>query len=643
MDCAAQQIFADYERQRSSTRPRENGNADTKAFSPTSVVAVFHSTVRGVRQWAQSHIPFCARCSAKSAQGIARSGNLSIPYNNNRGTPSLKDISDKKLYRVTSRVLQRPSLTQLETTQELFFPLLLWEADLQFLTDSSTEKDEAFTSDAEWIKKLENWCNNCLLQSLKSAKKTAECTFQERSQGADSPIFSTVELFLHTLSAQAVLTLNSKREGNRTNAHHDPYHFDSCSSACRFANIHMCITFATPVHISALVPFMEIVRNTSTRATLLTEIIEPTLNGFIKYLWPRQDLSRFISKGIKQAIILWDAVDIISECSTTASRFAFFMRLFHVLRVLSLAKTTFEMDIGFPTMKNGTIVKGEVAQVFHPSESRVPAQQELSGVIKACAIIPGGKLKSTFQTFALKGLSSSLWYLRSLLHCFSPPSLSSIFPEFPDRDKMELALAVRNVPRQFVAILLKEFPGTWSSVSESSSLQSSVLNFLVSPQDQVTFGLRWFSELCIDVYRPFHPCTGISVTTTNSSTLTSCTPTIQLKESVLEANLRIAEAWFTLSKILNEIEKELPAASKSLEKCIQDGDKTGKKINEWATEHENFNRLKEQYTALSIKSINWTSSTCKIILPLHQSVEEAPKHSRSDPLLYGFFSVEKLN
>lgn len=607
-------------------------------LSSFSAVVICHSTVKGIRPWADSHLRICKRCTTKLSQSIEKTLNLVSGRKGFSLKPSIEEIPGKKAYRLSACLQQKPSLMHLKGTEELEFPLFKCDLDLQLLiAPDAVAKVKHHKKD--WIKQLEKWCSDCLSGSLKIAKAGCQKAFQGPPSDASSFISSTMEVFLHTLSVKASVTLRSKGKKNSDVVKHAAAHLDPSShDLSDTTDVTVCIVFSTPLHIVAFTPFLELLRVQSMRATLLMEVIQPVLRDFARHFTPLKNLAPFISEGVKHAIALWDSIDKLTDCSTPASRFTFLRRLYNILCVLGVAETSLEVDIAFPTAALEANDKGK-AMESAPSMDGIHAQGEKI-TTKSAMAHPEGDDRTSLRTNFTQMLKTSVHYLRSILSCFSSPP--DIFSP-PDPEKIELTIAVRKIPKQLATVLSKEIAGVINAGSEAS-LRSSVLNFFVSPESQVNFGLRRFSELCIDVYRPFHPSTGISVSSTCSTNNASCAPTTVMTSSCALANIRIAEAYFTLSRALKKVEERIPAASTFVEKCLHDnGEDARRKVTEWAALNEDLQKIKEQYTALFLKSVHWESVTCATLLPLHQFERNAPEKCQSEPLLFASFNLKRLN
>lgn len=638
MEDAVQNILRECRPVSTSSGFVSSEEAKKGVLSSFSAVVICHSTVKGIRPWADSHLRLCNRCTTKFSQSVEKTLHLVSARKGFSLKPSIESIPDKKAYRLSACLRQQPSLKYLKGTEELQFPLLKCEIDLQLLiAPDAVAKTKHHKKD--WIKQLEKWCNDSLSGSLKIAKVGSQKVFQGPSSDASSFISSTMEIFLHTLTVKASVTLRRKEKNNNGVVKHTDTHMASSShNLSETTEVTVCIVFSTPLHIAAFTPFMELLRDQSMRATLLTEIVEPVLKDFAQHFTLLENFSPFISEGVKHAIVLWDSIDELTECSAPVSRFTFLRKLYNILCVLGVAETSIEVDIAFPVAALEANDKEEVKE-SGPTKNDICVQGEQ--IATNCAMAHSeDDDRTSLRTSVAQMFKKSVRYLRSILSCFSPPS--EVFPS-PDRKKMELAIAVRKIPRQLTTVLSREIAAVFGAGSEAS-LGSSVLNFFVSPESQVNFGLRMLSELCINVYRPFHPCTGISVSSSCSPNNASCAPITVLTPSSTQANIQIAKAYFTLSKALEKVEACIPAASTFLEKCFHDnGEDARKKVTEWVTLNEDLNKIKEEYTALSLKSVHWESVTCTTLLPLHQFERNAPESCQSEPLLFACFNLKRLN
>lgn len=642
LDKSAKELLAEHVPLNTSAGKGRNATVDPNLFTPKKLVVVLHSTIRGIQTWAGSHTPLCSHCDAKF-----KGGNRSEPSTNVMkkavGVSSFKDIPGKKAYRVTGRIVQQSSLAEVENSDALFFPLLRWQANLVVLIASSSSEGVPM-SRVDWVKKMEKWCNDCLSQSLESSRKALDAVVQAYSSEKASSILSPMELFFHTMTAKAVVTprveghdARQVPNGNALHGNHLPPFPPNA------VGVDVCITFSSPVHIAALTCLMDIIHDKPLRMTLLTEIIEPALKHFTKKIVPHNDFSPLISEALRHAAVLWDAMESAASGSSEASRLAFLTTLSRVLRVLEMAKTSIEIEFAFPLCGNGAKVKGQVISLNTHSAA--------GGVPTVCGKVIADKSfrenfddprDLSFQSVMTSGLRSTFQYLRSVLRCFAPPQPSLVFPESIDHVKMELLVTVSNIPSPFIIALVSALRDYWGLFSPWTSLASSLAKYWVPQVNWGNVGLGFISNLTVDVYRPFHPCTGVSVTSKVPTSFNSCTPVCEMSKKVMEANLRVAEASFTLSKVLDNMERKVFVGSERVEKYIQDNKESiERKLDEFHTESEDCKKLREQYSLLSIKSIHWLSCSCDLLLPLHQFEKNAPSNSRSEPLLYASFDVKK--
>eukprot|EP00796_Vickermania_ingenoplastis_P012527 gene12527-8581_t len=556
----------------------------------SSVVFLFHPAVRGVRQWAARHTVTCPRCATAAATARRRCATF-LPPEGRRGValmPNLRAIPLKQAYSLDACVLQETPLDQ-RSDEDMFFPLLRFRAGLHLRHSSAVGRNpESVRSEVENF--LNRWLNRLL---SKAAAETAAIWAGAPEVEAVAP---AVEIFLHSLSVRAEVTLRAAAMPSAAR-HRDPTGATQEEVRC-----HLQIQFATPLHVNALAPFLDMLQNKQLRQTFLFNVVQPVL---------LEVASRFSTGGaakahehvhtaLRAAQAVWSIAEQHSGANTTpAARLVFLQRWHNIFNALAT---------------HGTSVHAECAVPQQHSSQQSPQGRDLLGLRAA---------RECGARFA-----------RAFLRLLSPPGPPGGFPPQPDPKSADIAVQIQNMPTSLAEVLATEF-----SDAASSGAAPSFVNMFLSSKTKVTLGLRMFSEFCVDIYRPFHPSTGIRVGESQVYGAPSCLPRVSIPPDVVNANLMVAQAHEMLMEVLQNTELRSEALMASAESTYKT---TEVALKDVVAGSEMWHELRSDFDALGVAPSEWEMVQCDALLPLHQFELLAPPAARSQPLLYGSVSVNKF-
>lgn len=184
-----------------------------------------------------------------------------------------------------------------------------------------------------------------------------------------------------------------------------------------------------------------------------------------------------------------------------------------------------------------------------------------------------------------------------------------------------------------------------------STSRSSALDTFMSPKSKISLGLKLFRDLVVDVYRPYHPCTGVVLATENGvggrAKAAPCTPVIDLPVDCVRANVTVAN--FVMARLVDLKQREdalvastaavagpsppplssAPTAADAVEKA---GQEALQSVTEKVRRAALVERLRMQWAQLGVKVVECPKACVHVIVPF--SMTEVDVRSATKPLLY---------
>lgn len=337
----------------------------------------------------------------------------------------------------------------------------------------------------------------------------------------------------------------------------------------------------TPLHVSAITPLLAVLKNPSRRHILLHSLVRPIVAAFTDETTAVNSVNTFE--------MCLDTADSMQTASGSSA-----VRWFPILLSLAVFGTSAHVELAVP--------KEEVPK---------------------CS---SGKAEDT-RSIGQRLTSWCFHVARSAIHFLSPPA-PPVSDLTVDPKMVDAAVAMRVIPTSIMRIFAGKF---------MTSSEPSMLDFFVSAQTRADIGLRLLSELCVDVYRPYHPSTGVRVARSGLMMLgdSSCLPQVVQSEAESKANLAVVGAYHMLREALENTFKKSEAMMAYLE--------SQKRMQDALQENAIIQELKNDYLMFGVTELSWSTTQADVLLLTHQFDANASAASELDPLLYARVVVSKTN
>jgi hypothetical protein len=196
----------------------------------------------------------------------------------------------------------------------------------------------------------------------------------------------------------------------------------------------------------------------------------------------------------------------------------------------------------------------------------------------------------------------------SVLRHFTAPNEWEAMPRSNDKDLCDFTIVLDSCP----TVLIEAYNKIFNSHEKlPDSARQSALDGLMSPAAKVSLGLKMFSELVVEVYRPFTP----ALETACEACRSKCTPKASLPPDIVTSCVEVDRQFRAL---ISEIEQQrLEAASKSLLPTIDlisDADEGGAREVAKATA-EGVESLQSMLNQHAIRIDSATSCCLQALLP----------------------------
>lgn len=575
---------------KSSIVPRDSSTG-FYTISPSSrtsnLLCLFHSSVRGVAEWSSKHCMSCQYCS-KQASAMALAEHAFRPSSASpieraglNLKPRLEGIPNKKGYSLRTRLLAQKGLHQ-RGDDELFIPLVRFSLLIEISHSSSLQSDD-------FGRKFENLLNSWASRVMTLIVQTC-CNALPKEKESEE-MRTAVEVFLHTLSVQVTVGAASSSKS----AVNFERGASGSSSPSQGNSYQIQIVFSTPQNTEIMARFFEVLHDSEMRRTLVFRALQPALAEYLGKWSSLESMNSFLFTGLLCFDALWSAMSNYSGFTIPSLRFSVLRQWYFVLLALGLHGTEFQLDVAWPTSKKET--------------------------------------DDSSQT--LKMVRSTLGFIRGLMTLIAPPPPPPV-PLRCDPNQVDLCMSINNLPKS----LMEPFSSKWKQNDDSSQGSSSLLTRMVS-KAKVSIGMHFFTEFCIDVYRPFSVSTGVRIAPAawNSH---PCDPVVEFSPEITNANVMIASAYDLLKETLDKIEARVTNHCKQWNHSIQENESSlSSKLA--GGKEEVLEEMKADFTALGVLAHQWKLMKWDWLLPFHQFERCAPSASKSDPLLYASVKVQKTN
>ncbi|CBZ33335.1 hypothetical protein, conserved [Leishmania donovani] len=566
--------------------------SNASAVRTTGLLVLFPNDVRGVRQWARKHLSSCASCAARQAQLPAWT-----PYRyDSKGTgfaaaPNLRAIPNKNYHHVAISLLQERSIAdRMDTENQLVIMRATALVRVQSAQTGQPLADSATTC-AQMTSSLQAFLAETMTELRSNISVSAPW-----STGANpnSELSAAIEILLHMVEPSVQVRPMQQVAVNSTGA------------SCTLVEIEA--TVSVPLHVSALAPLLRLMDDPAQRGYVIQQVLTP--------------LARRIGDALGDG-------DLAAHYTSTGLRFA--EALYHIAVHQGLVETD-----GSPTGKSSTNPSSRSSPGGKDGKSKTLEQLYL--ILQALAVfgtsvdvevitphVPAGQPESKQDA-----KRAALRLARALLRQFAAPN-PHVVPRGDDVDTVNMTIKVSRAPTTFLEVLNRAFSSNHRLPPTS---RSTALDAFMSPKSKISLGLKLFRELVVEVYRPYHPCTGIVLAAENGvggrPRAPPCVPVIDLPVDVVEANVRVAAYVEQRLQQLNEIEaSDVVAAEGRLER---EGKAFVQRVASTLQQAAPAERLCRQWTAAQITVNEVSKVRVDALVPF--AMTEVDARSATKPLLY---------
>ncbi|KAL7701158.1 hypothetical protein NQL31_007180 [Lotmaria passim] len=605
LETAALEAMTPYGARRVSTLFTSNA----AAVRHTGVLLLFPNDVRGVRVWANKHFSSCASCARRAAQLPPWS-----PYRvDNRASgfaaaPNLRALPNKRYHHLTFSLLQERSLAdRADTEQQLDLLRGTFFLAVQS-TETSQPLSDAATSCATMTAALQSFLTESMTE-LREAVRTAAPW--NTGASANAEVSAAMEILLHTIEPRVEVQAVPQPAATRHGA------------PCSLVQVNAAV--AVPLLVPTVAPLLRVLQTPAQRRYMIETVLTPLAQRIGAALGVGEVVSHYTAVGLNFAEALYQlavhqGLVVSSEkggSSTTAAAAtptrttssspsvsaATLSQLYFVLQALAVFKTTVEAEVATP---------------------HLPADATAS---------------------SLHAKRAALQLLQSVLQHFTPPS-PLIVPPVVDPALSELTIKIARAPTSFLEILNRTFS---SNQRIPATSRSSALDTFISPKSKVSLGLKLFRELVVDVYRPYHPCTGVLLSTENGLNgrprAPACVPVIDLPVDFVAANAKVASYVMARVEELRQCDAALAAntantTTASATSTTASDVSSVERMVEEALQHvteklgsaKPVDRLRAQWAELRTRLVETPKACVDVLVPF--SMSEVDLCNATKPLLY---------
>lgn len=554
--------------------------SNAAAVRTTSVMLLFQNDVRGVRAWAKKHFSSCASCSARLAQLPAWTPSS---YASKRVglacAPNLRAIPHKRYHKLSVSLLQERSLAGRVDTEE---HLELLRGTFFVHVQSKAASGvlaDAAASCAAMTEALQTFASESLTTLREAARAAAPWNVGPDS---NSDVSAAMEILLHLLEVRVMVQPVPQPAVTHQGA--------PCSL------VQLSCALVVPLQVSAIAPLLSLLQVKEHRTYFAERVLTPLVLRWAAALSLGDCAAHYTAVGCKAAEALYE---IAKDAGIVSSAGASLAQLYYVLQAFAVFGTTVEVEVATPH------------------------------------VLPDGATTATLQ----EGKAAALRLLRSVLERFCP-SEPLATPPVCDPTLSELTVKVTRAPTGFLEILNQSFS---SDQRMPATSRSSALDTFVSPKSKISLGLRLFRELVIDVYRPYHPCTGVVLASENGAgsrpRAAACVPVIDLPVDIATANVRVATAMTRCVEALRRCESAAAAVQRDDAAAAGDalsletaGNVVVTAVKEQLQQAEALTRLRAKWSAAAVAVVGVPKACVDVVVPF--SMAEADVRRATKPLLY---------
>lgn len=629
----------------------------------TNVYFVSRNEIRGLKGWWEKHFKTCQSCGLRhdawlKARGLTNSvaiqhhvGGNSLPDFAKRGGRHLD--ATKRCHRIEFWLNAETPIEDREDARTTDV-LVIKSA----VTVRNSDEERRHNAVSEVAVAAEALLSNTVKESLHTlAKKTLDAPWMRTSSqngetarasspasGNESPLSEetkvAVEVFLSSIGCNVtVVPSTSQSAGAAT----------SSSGGNASPSFELCVSVALtlPVHVACVQPLMEAARHDAHQSVLIDRVFNPLIETVCNAIGMNSKAEFFSSmvKKTSEIIQTFRKANLekqVANAATSADgsnaaapvqgeRNLKKRQIYNILHALALHKTTFAFVYAVPRSHDDDQGDGAVSSPWTPSKNT-------------------SRLASAITTAGSLGKGKVLNILMEVLKTFVSPG-AVVIPANPAPDLLEFVLMLEKAPLYLLDALNKEYSSTERTPS-SRRTGSSLFDAVVSPQTKISLGLKLFSEMVVDIFRPYSPDCGAIIVEEEEKSQSffkkspvlapPCVPRTDLPVDIVHANIAVhEEATKLVAKVkeekLHTSHQDLEKQSKEVLKRVRDRVSTVSLTTE---------SMKSGWSELGITVQQWHRAEVNALLPFGQAIQHGG-HDDSDlhadahlPLLYACCSLE---
>ncbi|ESL07496.1 hypothetical protein TRSC58_04814 [Trypanosoma rangeli SC58] len=425
------------------------------------------------------------------------------------------------------------------------------------------------TDPAATAKKITEVITAWIQKELASVREKAKQAPWNEEATKNLLLSGAMEVFLHTLNVTVTVSVAPPTLANATDPDCTPMSVD--------------VVILTPTYIPVLSSLLGLLSDAAQRAYFVKHIVEPLAERLGKFLGIVEVVTRYTS-------LATNVVDSLIRLAQSK-------RLSDVLQkdLPRNAKIASETTNALQAVFWVLAVFGASVEV----DCAIPFPGDISDIASLNKVV--------------------LNVAESFLRVLTAPNPYTT-PPTNDPKTANVILRLLRAPTMFLEIL----NSTFSSNSRlPSTARVGVADFIVSPKAKIRYGLKIFSEIIVNIYRPYAPSTGVVIADENGKggkpKAAGCIPIADLPRDIVRANMEVAEQAGSYMKKLVEYRKDTEMKGE----LLQTGNAILKRVITEVHEDTLFSAFMNDMEALQVEVVKAVGGCVDVWLPFKIDVTGA--------------------
>lgn len=612
----------------------------------TNAYLVSRNEIRGLKGWWEKHFKSCSACGGRHDAWMKAKGlTSSAAIQHHVGSNALPDFAkkggrhldaNKRCHRMELWLTSQPPLQDREDARTVDVLCIKARVAVTKLANSSENIScgSDATATATEAQKLLSTTVRDSLSALADKTMKAPWMQHEEAEGSDSSSSSplseetkvAIEVFLSSIGSNVAVSAADEASG---------------TSDSKGFCLSVSVALTLPVHVSCVQPLMEAARHDAHQTVLVDRVFNPLIETVCNAIG-MSSKAAFLSSVVTKASQVFQDIRRTNDASNQD-------------RDVTGGQTASEV----PQHIERDLRKKQIYNILHALAMHktllafayaVPRQADTDEISVASPVASPTYKHGTASIGLGKGAVLNI--LAEVIKSFVAPG-AVVIPSYPSPDLMEFVLILEKAPVYVLDALNKEFSST-ERVPSSRRTGGGLFEAVVSPQTKISLGLKLFSEMVVEIFRPYAPGCGAIVVEEEeksqsffkkSPTLAPpCVPRTDLPSEIVQANVAVHEEAI---RILEKIEEEKRMTSQ------RDIEQQSKEILQRVRDRVSnvqltTEKMKNSWTALGIQVQQWCRAEIDILLPFGQSAAHGGHGEENDgvhadahlPVLYGCCSLE---